>query len=105
MLKKIFSSILVVAMLATLCTTVFANDSISPYAASCTKCYEGQMATTTHYGSWARTGSARNCSQMPYGQDLEEERLITSETKCNRCSTSGGTSSRTETRWICYGHY
>lgn len=69
---------------------------------ACPSCSNGVMYTTVTYSAWTNTGTTRTCTHYSYGYDTQQSRTKMTTSKCGNCGY-GGTSTTTETRWVCHG--
>ena len=84
--KRIFASIMVTAMMATMGVSAFA-DNIQPRGAICDDCGLGQIVTRVEYGDWSE-GVPVPCEHQdadPTQMDLEQTRRVTYHYECTRC--------------------
>jgi len=80
------------------------DDIIRPFnSMECPRGCGFTVSTRTTTGPWSRV-SQRNCTHFPWGVDIQNRRMITTELVCSSCRASTGTpQTRSEYAWFCYG--
>lgn len=94
--KRIFASVMVTAMLATMGVSAFADD-IQPRADLCTKCGSGVMVEEKEYGEWHTIGFPPCEHGDPTKNDTLKEREVEVYYVCTNCGISFFSRSYTET--------
>ena len=84
--KRIFASVMVTGMLATMSISSFASN-IQPRGAICDNCGIGQIVTRVEHGDWS-SGVLVPCIHQgadPTQKDRKRTRSVTYHYECTRC--------------------